>query len=64
MIIVELPDNFLDSLTKKNDVLEFSLYSWNEINFRIDIIIYSGLFWNINYLFENTTRFSYYLLES
>ena len=50
-----LPEQFLHKDTAKNDIIEFQLLAWDDLKFRVDILIYNTLYLNHKYVFLNST---------
>ena len=48
----EMPEQFLNSDDiRRNEVLQFSIFAWKHLKFRIDVLQYNGLYLNHMYLF-------------
>ena len=52
---VEMPEMFLRTQTDKNEVLEFQIFAWKKKQLRVDILLFNGLYYNLKYLFLNST---------
>ena len=51
----DMPQAFLNETVSKSAVLEFSVFAWEALEFKVDILVYNGLFHSYAKLFENTT---------
>ena len=52
---VEMPEMFLRKTNDKNQVFEFQVFAWKKKKMRIDILLYNGLYFNLKYIFKDST---------
>ena len=50
-----LPEQFLTKDTDKNQIVEFQILAWEDLQMRIEILIYNALYLNHKFVFQNIT---------